>query len=219
VSIEAMKQALEALDAPSSPMLRIIQEEAITSLRQAISEFDSHTLYREGYVNGYAFGEAAGKRQAIEQASSVSSIQSDKISDAEKQEPVAWMDSDWHYQLHKKGIVVIHKDEGDVLIGEPQPLYTTPQPQQDAWKNAAIRLGEELSSFGPDGYYDMTAEQWLSWALDQQPNGKHSLPQPQREWVGLTQQDIDIAFDDTQEGGGFNEFAEAIEQILRRKNT
>ena len=40
-----------------------------------------------------------------------------------------------------------------------------------------------------------------------------------REWVGLTQQDIDIAFDDTQEGGGFNEFAEAIEQILRRKNT
>lgn len=35
-----------------------------------------------------------------------------------------------------------------------------------AWKNAAIRLGEELSSVGPDGYYDMTAEQWLSWAMD-----------------------------------------------------
>lgn len=33
-----MKQALEALDAPSSPMLRIIQEEAITSLRQAIEQ-------------------------------------------------------------------------------------------------------------------------------------------------------------------------------------
>ena len=42
---------------------------------------------------------------------------------------------------------------------------------------------------------------------------------PQREWVGLTQQDIDIAFDDTQEGGGFNEFARAIEQVLRSKNT
>ena len=40
-----------------------------------------------------------------------------------------------------------------------------------------------------------------------------------REWVGLTQEDIDIAFDDTQEGGGFNEFARAIEQTLRRKNT
>ena len=40
-----------------------------------------------------------------------------------------------------------------------------------------------------------------------------------REWVGLIQEDIDIAFDDTQEGGGFNEFARAIEQTLRSKNT
>ena len=45
-----------------------------------------------------------------------------------------------------------------------------------AWKNAAIRLGEELSSVGPDGYYDMTAQQWLDWAMDQQPQGKNSLP-------------------------------------------
>ncbi len=41
----------------------------------------------------------------------------------------------------------------------------------------------------------------------------------QRQWVGLTQQDIDIAFDDTQEGGGFNEFARAIEAKLKEKNT
>ena len=34
--------------------------------RQAIAEFDSHTLYREGYVNGYAFGEAAGKQAIAE---------------------------------------------------------------------------------------------------------------------------------------------------------
>ena len=38
------------------------------------------------------------------------------------------------------------------------------------------------------------------------------------KWQGLTREDIDIAFDDTQEGGGFDEFAEAIEAILRRKN-
>ena len=44
-----------------------------------------------------------------------------------------------------------------------------------AWKNAAMRLGEELSSVGPDGYYDMTAEQWLDWAMDQRPTGKQSL--------------------------------------------
>lgn len=44
-------------------------------------------------------------------------------------------------------------------------------------------------------------------------------PPASKPWVGLTQQDIDIAFDDTQEGGGFNEFARAIEQRLKEKNT
>jgi len=42
---------------------------------------------------------------------------------------------------------------------------------------------------------------------------------PQRTWVGLTQEDINIAFDDTQEGGGFDDFARAIEATLKRKNT
>jgi hypothetical protein len=41
------------------------------------------------------------------------------------------------------------------------------QPEQEpvAWRNAAIRLGENLYSVGPNGYYDMTAKQWLDWAL------------------------------------------------------
>ncbi len=46
-----------------------------------------------------------------------------------------------------------------------------------AWRDAAIRLGEELSSVGPDGYYDMDAKEWLDWAMEQNPRGKHSLPQ------------------------------------------
>jgi hypothetical protein len=49
------------------------------------------------------------------------------------------------------------------------------------WRNAAIRLGEELSSVGPDGYYDMTAKQWLDWAMEQEPRGKNSLVQPAQE--------------------------------------
>lgn len=40
----------------------------------------------------------------------------------------------------------------------------------------------------------------------------------QRTWVGLTDEDKQIAFDDTQEGGGFWEFADAIEAKLRKKN-
>jgi hypothetical protein len=49
-------------------------------------------------------------------------------------------------------------------------------------------------------------------------SGLHDGKQ-KRAWVGLTQQDIDTAFDDTQEGGGFDEFAKAIEAKLKEKNT
>ena len=42
---------------------------------------------------------------------------------------------------------------------------------------------------------------------------------PQRTWVGLTEEDKQIAFDSTQEGGGFWEFADAIEAKLKEKNT
>jgi hypothetical protein len=55
-----------------------------------------------------------------------------------------------------------------------------------AWRDAAIRLGEELSSVGPNGYYNMTAKQWLDWAMAQEPRGKNSLAQPEQEpvaWV------------------------------------
>ena len=45
------------------------------------------------------------------------------------------------------------------------------------------------------------------------------LVQPEREWQGLTDEDKQIAFDDTQEGGGFWEFADAIEAKLKEKNT
>ena len=57
------------------------------------------------------------------------------------------------------------------------------QPEQEpvAWRNAAIRVGEELSSVGPDGYYNMTAQQWPDWAMAQDPRGKNSLAQPEQE--------------------------------------
>lgn len=52
------------------------------------------------------------------------------------------------------------------------------------------------------------------------PNNEplYTAPPASKPWVGLTQKDIDIAFDDTQEGGGFDDFARAIEAKLREKN-
>ena len=39
--------------------------------------------------------------------------------------------------------------------------------QNEQWHKAAIRLGEELASVGPVGYYEMDASEWLDWALNQ----------------------------------------------------
>ena len=77
------------------------------------------------------------------------------------------------------------KKTGDAIRAIDEALA---QPHQEpvAWKNAAIRIGEELSSVGPDGYYEMTAEHWLDLAMEQKPRGKNSLTQPQQEPDDLT---------------------------------
>ena len=87
-----------------------------------------------------------------------------------------------------------------------------------AWRDAAIRLGEELSSVGPNGYYDMNAKEWLDWAMEQNPRGEHSLPQ--RTWVGLTDEEVtwlcNTAKSHEQTWGMF---VRAIEAKLKEKNT
>jgi len=79
-----------------------------------------------------------------------------------------------------------------------------------AWRDAAIRLGEELSSVGPNGYYDMDAKEWLDWAMEQNPRGEHSLPQRKP----LSDEEIK-ALDYS---GTRIEFVRAIEAKLKEKN-
>ena len=120
--IEAMKQALEALEDATKHIFlgdkngveaNIRAHKQCEALRQAIAEASQNGLYREGYRNGYGFGEAAGKRQAI--------------AEAEKQEPVAWM--------HKETALLrkeINKPKGaDWDADHWNPLYTTSQ--QRTW--------------------------------------------------------------------------------------
>ena len=89
-----------------------------------------------------------------------------------------------------------------------------------AWRDAAIRLGEELSSVGPNGYYNMSAKEWLDWAMEQNPRGEHSLPQ--RTWVGLTDEERSKIWGELPQT--LNEerdaciFAEAIELYLKERN-
>jgi hypothetical protein len=74
------------------------------------------------------------------------------------------------------------------------PAKPAPVQEPVAWKNAALELGIELSSVGPNGYYDMPPERWLDWAMAQQPRGKNSLPAAKRQWVSLTDEDIEQEF-------------------------
>ncbi len=85
-----------------------------------------------------------------------------------------------------------------------------------AWRDAAIRLGEELSSVGPNGYYDMDAKEWLDWAMEQNPRGKHSLPQ--RTWVGLSDEEIAEALGDESDSVYMTDFRR-VEAKLKEKNS
>lgn len=84
-----------------------------------------------------------------------------------------------------------------------------------AWRNAALRVGEDLCSVGPFGYYDMTAEQWLDWALSVVT--VHA-PQPSKPWVGLTDDDLDDIATAAKKGNLYD-LRLAIEAKLKEKNT
>ena len=60
---------------------------------------------------------------------------------------------------------------GNYPMGEPfwvvfKKGYEAHQslPESNDWKTVALNFGELLSSVGPNGYYNMTADQWLEWA-------------------------------------------------------
>ena len=86
--------------------------------------------------------------------------------------------------------ITIDKLEAQQEQTNTRPYYTidelnawADEKEKQAWRNAAIRIGEELSSVGPDGYYEMDAWKWLDWAMEQEPRGKNSLAQPEQEPV------------------------------------
>lgn len=95
------------------------------------------------------------------------------------------------------------------------------QPEREpvTWRNAAIRLGEDLYSVGPNGYYDMTASQWLDWAL----SVVNTAP-PKREWVELTFEEADRLA--SKYSSGFRSdhndalhLVGEVEALLKEKNT
>lgn len=41
------------------------------------------------------------------------------------------------------------------------------EPEENEWKLVALKLGENLSDNGPDGYYGFSADEWFEWVIDE----------------------------------------------------
>ena len=110
------------------------------------------------------------------------------------QEPVAYMS-------HNKENFVSADDVGNSVPNwtdyYPTPLYATPPPCPTCEALARTVM------------------------MDQKAHDFYTTPQPQRTWIGMTDDDIGnayVAWDDT-DGASFADFARAIEAKLKEKNT
>jgi len=123
-----------------------------------------------------------------------------------RQTAKAKVDDDDDTQVYADTLLIVYQRgfaDGKRAAQEQEPV---------TWRNAAIRLGEDLCSVGPFRYYDMTAEQWLDWALSVVT--VHAPP-PQRTWVGLTDKD----WNRSKHNYDFQKGVDWAESILKEKNT
>jgi hypothetical protein len=202
MSIEAMKQALEALEefcqhANDQHQMNALSEDswlwmmwkdglkAITSLRQAIAKAEKHEVSQEPVSD-------EERKYNIRLNSLIKQI---------KQETVA-LD------------VTLDEAAVEMLNAFSSPL----PPSLDEYNELRLMLGEGHSGYGL----------YLSLA-DYPEEGSELLvnthPQPKREWVGLTNEDIEEAYKQAEKKEPYmgavtrKGIAEAFEQILKEKNT
>jgi hypothetical protein len=144
-------------------------------------------------------------------------------------------DREWQ-AVHKNKANELRQAIREHAMYEVQRLGQEIEQEPVTWRNAAIRVGEDLCSVGPFGYYDMTANQWLDWALSvvtvhsaprleqnfcprcgKRTNDIHTCTPPQRTWVGLTKDEVDSW--NLPDHPTVFEFAQFIEARLKEKNT
>ena len=108
----------------------------------------------------------------------------------------------------------------DAITALREALAEQPAQQEPValkWQQAPVK-----TQWGDDMVVASVAidnDHTLSLYCERDQTAKVDAMLAQRTWVGLSYEDIDIAFDDTQEGGGFDDFARAIEAKLKEKNT
>lgn len=177
MSIEAMKQALEALE--------IAQ--------------DHWRTYHGGMKSGKIDNAIASLRQAIEQY--------------EKLEPIAYITGTYGGRFTVKPL------NPAMVLPLNMALYPGPQPQQKPeYKmndEKLLRLALEAIERGVrDGYWNKDTVD-VSTAI--QKRLFQPTPQPQREWVGLTEEELEHYHN--KRWWNAKEMAREVEAKLRSKNT
>jgi hypothetical protein len=209
MTIETMKQALEALEwcsrryAGCGPSFI---PESITSLRQVIAEAEDNYQGSDAAKAAHMMDlyTALGVKWGEDPFAVIAKMRS--IAGAEKQERPTGPATSADRYFYEAGFEAGRQQGMKQEQGKPV-----------AWRNAAIRVGEDLCSVGPHGYYEMNAEQWLDWALSVVTV---HLPPQQRTWVGLTESDRRLINFQWQDGNGTaTEIIDLVEAKLKEKNT
>ena len=177
MSIEAMKQALEALERIDEAMPFPVGKQAITSLRQAIAEAEKHEVSQEPVGEVYLCDHC--------------------------QTP---FDGDW--QCPSCGHTTSTKE----------PVYTHPQPkaEQKPYGWAYESHGRFTCNAHPIFWKTRKAETHTEEFWEEIPLYRH--PQPKREWVGLTGEEMKQVCYETFSYDPYV-VARAIESKLKEKNT
>jgi hypothetical protein len=253
MSIEAMKQALEALEAmmeefksydlPYGSKAYAKAKDATIGLRQAIAEAKKQEPVAWGFQNtaitgsnrwmmlreevpandqyGGALWTPLYTTPQPQQASSVSSIQSDKTSDAEKRHYCP----EWDFLEITKDdpefeacLCFSQKPDAWVAdVGEPPTEEEKQEPWQ--WNDAPIKTqwGQDMVVADLEIDKDHTVSVYCE--RDQTKNVEAMfVPQPQREWVGLTHDERGRIWNAPENFERAMNFAIAIEAKLKEKN-
>jgi hypothetical protein len=127
--------------------------------------------------------------KTTKQVESIQAIKARLTQPEPEAEPVAWMFPDdlKRFQTSETFATIFSVACGSPTQGKTVPLYTAPPKNEPVIdKTMATRIATQLG-----------------W-------------QPKKEWIGLTDEDIENATDNV---GGYKDFARAIDAKLKEKNT
>jgi hypothetical protein len=174
--------------------LRKAAQQALEALEECVD------LVRNEYATDWRHGmptraaQLASMREGVEaHEAAIAALRAALEAESEQRSDLYGRLESLSKSLEGSGRIDTHDDPeayGTILDAMVALISDAPAPvgllagEPTTWQEAALRVGEELSSVGPDGYYDMQAETWRDWALKTlaEPAGEPEPVQPLKGW-------------------------------------